>query len=84
MGLSEVVKDAYHKQDSRIERELCRAHSHVRFVFTAACVVLSFCRTESYVLLCGRLSEILRFYILTTVIMYVGNSISKLQIQVAT
>jgi len=58
MELSEVVKDAYEKQQTP---ELCHSHSHARFVFSAACLVISFCRTESYVLLCGRLSEILRF-----------------------
>jgi len=61
MELSEVVKDAYQKQQTRVEPELCRSHSHARFVFTAACLIISVCRTERYVLLCGRLSEIQRF-----------------------
>jgi hypothetical protein len=61
MELSEVVKDAYQKQQTRIEPELCRCRSHARFVRTATCLVISFCRTESYVLLRGRLSEIQRF-----------------------
>ena len=61
MELPEVVKDVYQKQQTRIEPELCLSHSYARFVFTAACLVISFCRTERYVLLCGRLSEIQRF-----------------------
>jgi hypothetical protein len=59
--LSEVVKDAYQKQQTRIEPGIFRSHSHARFVFTAACLVISFCRPESYLLLCSRLSEIQRF-----------------------
>jgi hypothetical protein len=36
MELSEVVKDAYEKQQTP---ELCHSHSHATFVFTAACLV---------------------------------------------
>jgi hypothetical protein len=62
MELFVVVKDTYQKQQTRIEPEFCRSRSQARFVFTTACLAIPFCRTESYVLLCGRLSEIQRFY----------------------